>query len=116
MGIASRTPEGDAFSCRVCGAVDLLEPSPLAGDAVCPRCGGYLMSALAGFDDLLGGPEAVTLDTDLNAMESCDIYDIAERLEALEQRHRWQVDWQTFQECRTVEDLVRFLASVRGVE
>jgi uncharacterized paraquat-inducible protein A len=55
--IASRTPEGDAFSCRVCGAVDRVEPSPLTDDAVCPRCGGYLDRLIA-FIDAMPEPPA----------------------------------------------------------
>src|SRR5688572_18059892 len=37
--IASRTPEGEANRCPVCGAAFYLEPSRPPGDAPCPQCG-----------------------------------------------------------------------------
>ncbi len=69
MTVASRTPEGDAFSCRVCGAADRVEPSPLTGDAVCPRCGGYLDRLIAFIDAMPEPPaDSVSLDTDVEAV------------------------------------------------
>ena len=104
MTVASRTPEGDPFTCRVCGAVGLIEPSPLTGDAVCPRCGGYLDRVLAGFGDLLGG--TASLATRLDALPAFDSLDLAERVERLGGR----AEWDDLARCETVEDLVRYLA------
>ena len=42
MVISSRTPEGEANSCPVCGSDVKVEPSDPAGDAPCPRCGHLL--------------------------------------------------------------------------
>lgn len=39
MEPSSRTPEGEANRCPVCGAEVCLEPSRPAGDAPCPHCG-----------------------------------------------------------------------------
>ena len=39
MEISSRTPEGQANHCTVCGSHMKIEPSDPAGDAPCPRCG-----------------------------------------------------------------------------
>lgn len=116
MPIASRTPEGGAFSCKVCGAVDRVEPSPLTGDAVCPRCGGYLRSVLAGFDGLFDGPEPVCLDTELESIPLYDRFDLAGRAEELGHKLGVRVDWNEFDRCRTVEDMVRFLASLHNRE
>lgn len=113
MAVASRTPEGEPFACRVCGAVDRAEPSPLTGDAVCPRCGGYLASVLARFDELLGGAEPVTLDTGLDSLPNCDPYDWADRVEDLAEQLRVRPNWDELERCRTVEDLVRYLLELR---
>jgi acyl carrier protein len=40
--IASRTPEGEANHCPVCGASVAIEPSRPPGDASCPSCGVLL--------------------------------------------------------------------------
>ena len=42
MAISSRTPEGDANRCPVCGQACRLEPSQLPRDAPCPSCGSLL--------------------------------------------------------------------------
>ena len=42
MEISSRTPEGQANHCHVCGSEVKIEPSDPAGDAPCPRCGHLL--------------------------------------------------------------------------
>jgi acyl carrier protein len=42
MTISSRTPEGQPNHCPVCDADVCIEPSPLFGDATCPRCGSLL--------------------------------------------------------------------------
>ena len=41
--ISSRTPEGLANRCSICGAEFLLEPSFPRGDATCPRCGQLVL-------------------------------------------------------------------------
>lgn len=103
MTVSSRTPEDDPYTCRVCGAVGLVEPSPLPGDAVCPRCGGYLGRVLDGFGGLLGG---ASLDTRLDALPAFDSLDLAERVERLGGRP----EWDDLARCETVEDVVRYLA------
>ncbi len=42
MTISSRTPEGQPNHCPVCSAHVCIDPSPLFGDATCPRCGSLL--------------------------------------------------------------------------
>ena len=42
MIISSRTPEGDANQCPICGHHIRLEPSMDTRDAPCPRCGHLL--------------------------------------------------------------------------
>lgn len=42
MIISSRTPEGDANQCPICGHHVRLEPSMDTRDAPCPRCGHLL--------------------------------------------------------------------------
>ncbi len=42
MTISSRTPEGQPNRCPVCDANVCIDPSPLFGDATCPRCGSLL--------------------------------------------------------------------------
>ena len=39
MTISSRTPEGQPNHCPVCEADVCIDPSPLFGDATCPKCG-----------------------------------------------------------------------------
>jgi acyl carrier protein len=40
--VSSRTPEGQPNHCPVCDADVCIDPSPLFGDATCPRCGSLL--------------------------------------------------------------------------
>lgn len=42
MTISSRTPEDQPNHCPVCGGDVWIDPSPLFGDATCPRCGSLL--------------------------------------------------------------------------
>ena len=42
MVISSRTPEGEANRCTVCGSEVKVEPSDPTGDAPCSRCGHLL--------------------------------------------------------------------------
>jgi adenylate cyclase len=42
MTVSSRTPEGDANRCPICGNTLRLEPSRPPGDAPCPSCGSLL--------------------------------------------------------------------------
>ena len=42
MTISSRTPEGQPNHCPVCDSDVCIDPSPLFGDATCPRCGSLL--------------------------------------------------------------------------
>lgn len=42
MTISSRTPEGQPNHCPICNADVCIEPSPLFGDATCPKCGSLL--------------------------------------------------------------------------
>lgn len=113
MTVSSLTPEGDPFTCRVCGAIGLIEPSSQTGDAVCPRCGASLGRLLAGFADLLGGP--VSLDTRLDALpggfDSLDLVDLTGRL--ADDLGIRTVDCDRLSECETVGDLVRLLADLR---
>jgi hypothetical protein len=64
VAVASRTPEGEPFACRVCGTVDRVEVSPLVQDAVCTRCGGYIAKFLGHFEQLFPR-QVVSLDEDL---------------------------------------------------
>ena len=113
MTISSRTPEGDSFSCKVCGATDRVEPSPLTGDAVCPRCGGYLAKFLGHFEVLLSRP---AIEAELAPLRNADSLDVMERVMLLEEDLGFQVNWDEVQRCRTVEDLVRYLAALRDGE
>jgi anti-anti-sigma factor len=45
MVISSRTPEGSANLCPVCGSEIKIEPSNPGGDAPCPNCGHLLWFA-----------------------------------------------------------------------
>ena len=40
--VSSRTPEGRPNHCPVCNADVCIDPSPLFGDATCPKCGSLL--------------------------------------------------------------------------
>jgi acyl carrier protein len=40
--ISSRTPEGVPNHCPICDTSICIEPSPLPGDAPCPKCGTLL--------------------------------------------------------------------------
>lgn len=42
MNVSSRTPEGEANACHICGKRVVLEPSRPPGDAPCPSCGNLL--------------------------------------------------------------------------
>ena len=42
LTISSRTPEGQPNHCPVCDADVCVDPSPLFGDATCPKCGSLL--------------------------------------------------------------------------
>lgn len=44
--ISSRTPEGEANHCPICGAFVSVEPSQPPGDAPCPACGSLLWFSL----------------------------------------------------------------------
>jgi acyl carrier protein len=110
MPIASRTPEGDPFSCRVCGAVDRVEPSPLVGDAVCPRCGSYIARFLSRFDERFpSAPRPVSLDTPLAELADADSLDLVELALELEEEFGVTPTPEQLAECETVEDLIRSL-------
>lgn len=105
------TAEVDRLICRVCGAADHVEPSPITGDAVCPRCGGCLDQLLPGFADLfVGQSRPVSLATGLEVHPDYDSFDIAERMLDLEQHLGVRVDLDELRECETLADLVRYLS------
>jgi acyl carrier protein len=108
--IASRTPEGDPFSCRVCGAVDRIEVSPLVADAVCTRCGGYLAKFLGHFDERIGRGKPIPLDADLAPLLAAeDSLDVLEGVMELEEELGVRMDFDEVQRCRTIEDLAHYL-------
>lgn len=104
MFISSRTPEGQPNHCPVCQADVCIEPSPLFGDATCPRCGSLLwffntpsqsfVRKQAGSDQIqerliaylaeqLGvEPSRITEDTSLEGLDSLDITELVMELEA----------------------------------
>jgi acyl carrier protein len=109
MTIASRTPEGEPFACRVCGAVDRVEVSPLVGDAVCTRCGGYIAKFLGHFDHL-GHRQRIVLETDLAELLGGDSLDVVERMMELEEELGVMMDWDEVARCQTLEDLARYVS------
>ena len=114
MPVASRTPEGDAFSCKVCGTVDRIVVSPLVADAVCTRCGGYIAKFLGHFDGLLAAP--IDLGTEIAALRDTDEFDVIERVMDLELELGLEVDWDEVRRCRTVEDVLRYVVTLRDGE
>jgi hypothetical protein len=110
--ISSRTPEGDAFSCKVCGTVDRIAVSPLVEDAVCTRCGGYLAKFLGHFH----GGRPLPLSEDLATLLAGDDLDVIERVMDLEEELGVMMDLDEVQQCRTVEDLLRYIVSLRDGE
>lgn len=85
MTISSRTPEGDATRCPVCGAILTLEPSRPPGDAPCPSCGSLVWfpapavraAGPNGALLLVGSDETIPLVRDhltLGRRQSCDIW------------------------------------------
>jgi acyl carrier protein len=112
--IASRTPEGDGFACRVCGTVDRIEPSPLTGDAVCPNCGGYLARLLGDIESVFGHPTApLSLDTELETIVGYDSFDVAEWVWKWEEEFGVRTNEDRIAECRTLADLIGYLISLR---
>lgn len=63
--ISSRTPEGDAGRCPVCGHDCRLEPSWPARDAPCPSCGHLLWFDVPRFDE----PRAASADAESALLE-----------------------------------------------
>ena len=117
MTISSRTPEGDPFACRVCGSVDRVEPSALTGDAVCPRCGGYVSRLLSRFDNLFPGqPGPIDLDTPLTNLMHGDSLDIVELVMGLEEEFGVTPDPDELSQCTTFGDLVRYLSGQGDAE
>jgi acyl carrier protein len=111
--IASRTPEGEAFSCKVCGAVDRIEPSPSTGEAVCPRCGGYLARLLGDIDYMVGNPATpISLDTELGVIAGYDSFDVAEWVWEWEGDFGVRANGERVAECRTLADLICYLVSL----
>ena len=64
MTISSRTPEGEANRCPLCGLAVRLEPSRPPGDAPCPCCGNLLwFGSIDGASDRKRGPHSEQGDT-----------------------------------------------------
>ena len=114
MIISSRTPEGDWFACRVCGATGRVEPSPLTGDSVCPRCGVYLARLAARFDDVFGGKPGIDVDARLAELMGRDSLAVVEFVMELEEEFDIQVDEHELARCETIADVVRYLSRLRG--
>ncbi len=114
MIISSRTPEGDWFACRVCGATGRVEPSPLTGDSVCPRCGVYLARLVARFDDVFGGKPGIDVDARLAELMGRDSLAVVEFVMELEEEFDIQIPDDQAEKIKTVADLIRYLARLRG--
>jgi acyl carrier protein len=112
--ISSRTPEGEWSSCRVCGAVERVEPSPINGDAVCPRCGSYLARLVRRFDDVLGGKPPIDVDARLADLSGGDSLTVVEFVMELEETFGVILDDDELARCKTVADLIRYLTQLRG--
>jgi anti-anti-sigma factor len=70
MVISSRTPEGQANRCIVCGSEVKIQPSDPACDAPCPRCGHLLWFT---WEDL-GDVDVIKPTEDLLTREALDAF------------------------------------------
>ena len=111
MSISSRTPEGDAARCPVCGARVIVEPSQPTGDAPCPKCGHLLWEFQQHYGQLLGvTPERVTLDTLLTADDlGADSLDAVELIMDLEEEYEFSLSDDAASQIRTVGDAIRWI-------
>jgi acyl carrier protein len=117
MIISSRTPEGDAYQCPVCGATALLESS-LAGDVPCPSCGQLLwwlrnrLNPQIDFGTLLSviGKEKQPREPWQTADElGIDSLDVVEMVMEIEDNFGVTLSDEDLADCRTVEDIIRLI-------
>jgi acyl carrier protein len=113
MSIASRTPEGDAHFCEICGAVVVIESSQPFGDSVCPRCGSLVLRLKEVLKEIGYKPESLDALTPFASEVDQDSLDTVELVMRFEEEFDLQVTDDEAEKIQTVADAIRFILKKR---